>query len=538
MKKVSWTYGFSIFFSLIITFSCKKTAEYNTTPGTQPPSPPPAVKALKPPKVSTVPISNLTVYSVILGGFIIDTGISKVTEQGIVVGLTPGATVSSNFKKFAMEANTKGEFSRTIINMPANTTFYVRAYGINSDTTGYGNEISFTSLAEKVFTGWSATLTTQKEVNEFGANNYTTILNGLEIKGTGITDLSPLKSLVILGGGLWVQHTSLTNFRGLDNLEIIGNNFYNTSSIEDNNQLTSLTGLNNVKMINGPFQLVRNNALESCEGLNNLTQMIGGGLGIYDCNSLRNLNGLERLLFMDGTLWIQRNPSLNNVRALGSLTTITEDIRIGGNSSLTSLDGLEKLTKLRTLDLESNAVITNINGLRNLISLNGLLLDNNALINDLSALKNITTSEFVDILRNNSLTDLTGLSNIEAITGKLTINSNPRLIDLVGLEKLKAGRSIEVAFNNSLVSLNGLNNLKGLNGSSYSLTISQNPSLTSLQGLENLVDAEGQVYIGFNKSLIDFCPIKPLLLKYVRNSFVVEGNGITTDKNKIISMCP
>jgi hypothetical protein len=80
--------------------------------------------------------------------------------------------------------------------LPSNTTLYFRSYAINSKGVGFGNEIVFTTLTEKIYNG-DITLATQQEVIDFGQNNYTTINGSLCINGE-INDLTPLKSLVII----------------------------------------------------------------------------------------------------------------------------------------------------------------------------------------------------------------------------------------------------------------------------------------------------------------------------------------------------
>ena len=468
----------------------------------------------------------------------LDTGVSKLSDQGIVVGLSSGATATNNFNKFSQTLDSAGKFKSIVINLPASTTFYVRAYGINSDGAGYGNEIIFTTGQDKIYKGNGPTLTTQKEVDDFGANNYTTLINGLEIVGLDIHDLSPLKSIIIIGGSLRVTRTSLVNLKGLENVEIIGNNFFNTSSVEDNSLLVNLSGLDKVKLINGTVQLARNSALVNFQGLNSLTHIRGGDLGIHECNSLRNLDGLEKLMYLDGTLLIQRNASLANIRGLKTLATVNDDIRIGGNAELLNVDGLESLKKLRFVALQDNRSLADINGLRNLTELSGFQLDQSEAIKEISALSNLKTCQNIDISRNNALLNLEGLSNIETITGQLVVYSNPKLVDMSGLEKLHTARTISIGSNEAMINLKGLDNLKVITESAFSLGISRNDALISLRGLENLTTVTGQMSIGFNKSLVDFCPLKLVMSTYTGDGFVTEGNAVVTDRNSILSACP
>lgn len=529
-------YCFVFCFIFVTIWSCTK-------PGTDiqvlpsPPTPPIVVNP-KIPILHTDTISNLTLFSVTFEGKIIDTGGSKVSEKGFVVGLTTGATIQSNFKKFKIEADSSGHFQTIVIDLPANTTFFLRAYGINEQGEGYGNEVKFSSLNEKIFNAIGPVkLTTQKEVNDLGAQKYTSINNGVEINGNDITDLSPLNTIIKIGGELSIIKTSLINLAGLEQLEVIGNSFFNTSFIEYNPNLKDLNGLNNLKIIRGSIQFVKNPELINLNGLNNLGIIHGGSLSIYECNKLQNLNGLEKLAFLDGRMILQHNIALQNIKGLKNLETVIEDFRIIGSPLLTNLDGLEKVKNIHTLELTDNSSISNLNGLRNLKNLNLIKLEGNSMLWDLSALKNLTTIQYLTIIQCNSLTDLTGFSGIQTITGRLTVYNNPNLRELKGLENLHTAGYIQISNNKSLIDLKGLDSLKHLVGSGYSLGIAENESLISLNGLENLKTAEGQIYIEVNSSNFDYCALKFFLNQYKDDKFFLVLNGLDITKEDVISKC-
>lgn len=533
--------GWAIFLiSFIFTFCTKPEAgDDGSTPAPPPPPPPPPppVETPKVAKLSTDTIADLTLYSVTLGGKIIDTVGSKLTEQGIVVDTIPSPTTFRNFKKFPMTADDSGKFSRNIINLPSKVTFYVRAYAINQQGVGYGNEVQFTTFREKVFTGWSPTLTSQQEVNAFGANNYTTIINGLEIKGNDIRDLSPLKSIIILGGELEISGTSLQNLNGLDNLEVIGNSFYNISDIRDNSLLTDLSALNQVKLLNGHLQFVRNNALVSLNTFKNLGKIVGGGFGIWDCNNLQSIQGLDKFQYLDGNIELVRNPALTDVTGFSKLSKINGDIFISGCNALANVNGFESLTELRGLSLQFNASLTNLNGLRNVNKLESLGFDSLALLNDFSALNKVSSLNYVSIKRCKAVTDMRGFAGLTSL-GWLTLENNPNLIELRGFERIQSAKRVEIYSNNSLRNLKGLDSLTTIIGNSYSLAVSSNKSMTSLTGLENLRAVQGQLFFENNGPNLDYCPLKPFLLQYYGNSFIFNLNGTGLTQAQIISNCP
>jgi len=107
-----------------------------------------------------------------------------------------------------------------------------------------------------------------------------------------------------------------------------------------------------------------------------------------------------------------------------------------------------------------------------------------------------------------------------------------------GLENLKQTERLYLRSNENLINLVGLNNLSVLAGSAYSLSINYNNHLQSLEGLENLIKADGQIYIGNNLVLDDFCSLKALLETSTYGTFIVEGNATNPNSTEIINSCP
>ena len=81
---------------------------------------------------------------------------------------------------------------------------------------------------------------------------------------------------------------------------------------------------------------VGNQNLTSISSLNNLTS-IGGNIIIDGNISLTNLTGLENITHIGGTIKIELNESLTSLEGLENIASGTiEDITINGNSSLSS----------------------------------------------------------------------------------------------------------------------------------------------------------------------------------------------------------
>ena len=97
------------------------------------------------PVLTTTAITSITQTTAVSGGNISDDKGGSVTAIGVCWGTTANPTISLMTK--TTETGTTGTFTSSIIGLTARTTYYVRAYAINSAGTSYGNEISFTTSA-------------------------------------------------------------------------------------------------------------------------------------------------------------------------------------------------------------------------------------------------------------------------------------------------------------------------------------------------------------------------------------------------------
>ena len=96
-----------------------------------------------PPTVTTSAVSNITYSSASSGGNVTSDGGATVTARGICWSTSHNPTINDNK---TTDGNGTGNFTSNLINLTANTTYYVRAYATNEKGTAYGNEKSFTTL--------------------------------------------------------------------------------------------------------------------------------------------------------------------------------------------------------------------------------------------------------------------------------------------------------------------------------------------------------------------------------------------------------
>ena len=93
--------------------------------------------------VSTSDVTSLTSSSAVSGGNISDDGGSDIVSRGVCWSTSVNPTLVNSKTE---NGTGIGTFKSDLTGLTANTTYYLRAYSINSIGTSYGNEISFTTL--------------------------------------------------------------------------------------------------------------------------------------------------------------------------------------------------------------------------------------------------------------------------------------------------------------------------------------------------------------------------------------------------------
>jgi uncharacterized protein (TIGR02145 family) len=94
------------------------------------------------PTLTTTAVTGITTTEAASGGNITDDGGAEVTARGVCWGTTTGPTVAGS--KTSDGAGV-GSFTSSLTGLTPNTKYYVRAYATNSEGTGYGNEVEFTT---------------------------------------------------------------------------------------------------------------------------------------------------------------------------------------------------------------------------------------------------------------------------------------------------------------------------------------------------------------------------------------------------------
>lgn len=163
--------------------------------------------------ITTTAVSNLGSTTVTSGGNITTDGGSSVTQRGVCWSTSAGPTTANS--KLTDSSQGIGSYTSLITGLTTGTTYYLRAYAINSSITSYGNEVTFktTSLA-------TLTTTAASGVDMSSATSGGNITNdgGATITSRGICwSMSPNPTLLDLktsdGSGSGIFSSTLTSLQ-------------------------------------------------------------------------------------------------------------------------------------------------------------------------------------------------------------------------------------------------------------------------------------------------------------------------------------
>ena len=219
----------------------------------------------------------------------------------------------------------------TVMTNPTTTAALLAVSGLDADMDG---EIT---LAEAAAFQGGLDLANSGITNVEGLQAFTSITI-LDISGNNITDLSPLNKLKIVESRINITTNDLLeNLEGLNSLEDIGGYLF----LWNNPLLNNINALTNVTEIGGYLYIDNNDKLINLQGLDNIT-IIGGDLGIFSNENLSDINSLQNLTSIGKRLIFENNPELLDFN-LSSLTVISERLDIRFCPKITNLSSLSNL---------------------------------------------------------------------------------------------------------------------------------------------------------------------------------------------------
>jgi uncharacterized protein (TIGR02145 family) len=170
-------------------------------------------------------VTNITAIS---GGNITSDGGTPVTARGICWSTSPNPTVANDSTRNGVGT---GTFTSNISGLLGSTTYYVRAYAINTTGLSYGNQISFTTIAP---ISPNLTTTAISAISSVSAATGGSIINngGAPITARGVVwdtvaspDITKNKSISGTGNGVFID-----TIRGLAGSKVYYVRAYATNS--------------------------------------------------------------------------------------------------------------------------------------------------------------------------------------------------------------------------------------------------------------------------------------------------------------------
>ena len=113
------------------------------------------------PSVTTLAVTNIAQTTATGNGNITSLGVPNPTQYGVVWDIAANPTIELSTKTAQGTPAGTGAFTSSITGLTAGTLYYVRAYATNTTGTGYGAEVTFTTLVTPV----APTVTTQAVTN-------------------------------------------------------------------------------------------------------------------------------------------------------------------------------------------------------------------------------------------------------------------------------------------------------------------------------------------------------------------------------------
>lgn len=118
------------------------------------------------PTLTTAPPSMITNNSARLGGEVTDNGNSAVLSQGVCWSTSPNPTIMDNF---ASATNIPGGYHVSVFSLSDSTLYYVKAYATNSEGTGYGDALTFTTRSAASYSCGEVSFTYNNTPVTYGA---------------------------------------------------------------------------------------------------------------------------------------------------------------------------------------------------------------------------------------------------------------------------------------------------------------------------------------------------------------------------------
>lgn len=136
MKKINFVWMFIVLFPFLSCSSSSGDDKNEVAPLTET-----TIKSK--PSVATIEVLNIDTDRATVTAKVIDKGSTSVTQRGVCINTTGVPTTENGIVYPVTMTKASGEFTVELSDLHDDTKYYVRAFAINAEGTGYGDQIIF-----------------------------------------------------------------------------------------------------------------------------------------------------------------------------------------------------------------------------------------------------------------------------------------------------------------------------------------------------------------------------------------------------------
>jgi hypothetical protein len=295
-----------------------------------------------------------------------------------------------------------------------------------------------------------------------------------------LPSLDGLDALATVGDLTITDNASLTTLAGLGSLTTVSG----ALDVSDDPSLIAVDGLTALASA-GDVAFVRDPALTSFDGF---AASDLGSLTIEFDDALTDLTGLDSLTTVTGDVVVRDNAALVSLAGLGGLQTAGE-VDIQDEPALTDLSGLASLTTVDTFHVFDTG-ITTLAG-PPLATVDDYALERDSSLRNLDGFGAPAIGTWLKFYDCDALTDLAGLASLTTIDGSLVFDDDDALTTLAGTEALRTiNESLWIENNDGLTDVSALEGVEWL-GNDF--IVRDNPALATADvlALGNAIDHMG-----------------------------------------------
>ena len=138
------------------------------------------------PIVTTFAVTKIAETSAEAGGDVKSAGSASVTDRGVVYSLSANPSIDNLNSTIVRSGSGTGAFVCNLSNLQQGTTYYIRAYAVNSVGTSYGEELTFTTTVPITLATVTTSIVTQITENSALAGGTVTNTGGTIVLERGV----------------------------------------------------------------------------------------------------------------------------------------------------------------------------------------------------------------------------------------------------------------------------------------------------------------------------------------------------------------